>query len=220
MKNKKIIILAIIFGILTLAFHIKFKELPTKDDIKKYNDSFSIGSNWLDQVPGNIKLKLLNGKEFILSKNIGKKTIFINFFSTHCGPCKKEIPDLNKFYLKNKDKIIFIGISVDSYKKDLTKFLSKNKIDFDISFHNECEKGPDGRTIAKYFDIRSIPTTIIIGVNGKIQLYEVGLIQNTNIAFDKIMKYESLRMKKHMNITEKQYLKKNKKIMKSSKLED
>jgi len=69
----------------------------------------------------NIEKKLINILDF-------NSKYVVNFWATWCIPCKKELPDLNKMKIDNKDLNIII-ISIDKKPiKDQLNFLAKNKV--------------------------------------------------------------------------------------------
>lgn len=43
-----------------------------------------------------------------------KPYTFVNIWGTFCGPCKKELPDLQKLYENYGDKINFLGVVADT----------------------------------------------------------------------------------------------------------
>ena len=61
-----------------------------------------------------ITLKDLSDNEISIDDYIGKKVVLLNFWATWCGPCKKELPIINKLYLKHKNEnFIVISVSLD-----------------------------------------------------------------------------------------------------------
>jgi peroxiredoxin len=107
-----------------------------------------------------------NGKEMKLSDYKGK-VIFLNFWATWCGPCRKELPSLSQLSSELKDKDFkMIGISVDDNQEVLNKFLQGNSLSYTVLFEpNEL--------VAKYMNTAGqtqnvIPQTYIIDKNGKV----------------------------------------------------
>ena len=93
------------------------------------------------------------------SDDIKGKTIVLNFWSTGCSPCIKEIPELNKIVnsLDGED-IIFIAVTYHSSKEQLLNhFLPKNPFLYNIVTVN-----------ANDFQVNSLPTHIIIDCNQKV----------------------------------------------------
>lgn len=63
------------------------------------------------------------------------KVVVINFWATWCAPCKKEIPDLSKLYLKFKDKgIVMLGVLTNDNPTDdeLLNFTSDYELEFPV----------------------------------------------------------------------------------------
>ena len=61
----------------------------------------------------DFSLKGLDGKDFILSENLGERYIVINFWAAWCSTCKEEIPELEALMKQpGADKALFLGINV------------------------------------------------------------------------------------------------------------
>ena len=76
------------------------------------------------------KLKNKKGKTVSLSTYKGKK-VYINVWATWCGPCMREIPDLEKIYQTYKHKKDFVFLSVTSPND--SKYKNSDPIDKDKS---------------------------------------------------------------------------------------
>jgi thiol-disulfide isomerase/thioredoxin len=113
----------------------------------------------------------MQGRMVNLEDSIGK-IIVLNFWFINCGPCRKEIPELNELVdsFANTGKVLFYGVALDQ-KADLGKFLPKFPFKYNII--------DDGRSIAAQYGIRSYPTHAIVDTNGKIYFHTVGLAYNT-----------------------------------------
>ncbi|MCW3789643.1 TlpA family protein disulfide reductase [Plebeiibacterium sediminum] len=93
------------------------------------------------------------------SDELKDKIIVLNFWSTSCPPCIKEIPELNKLVDKKSDKdIVFIAVAFHSDKEYiLNSFLPKNPFLYNIVLAN----GND-------YQVNSLPTNIIVDTNQKV----------------------------------------------------
>lgn len=49
--------------------------------------------------------------------NTKGKFILIDFWATWCGPCKRAIPELNRWYDKYKDRMVVVGLSDEAETK-------------------------------------------------------------------------------------------------------
>ncbi len=111
---------------------------------------------------------------FSWSDSSGERTTFdqfhgtvtiLNFWATWCGPCRREIPDLEAIHKEFSAKgVKVLGISVDkgtSVLEDVATFVTNNKMSYPIVIDN-------GELERLYGNIRAIPTTFIINREGKI----------------------------------------------------
>lgn len=108
-------------------------------------------------------LKDLDGKT-TESKNIfknGKKTLFI-LAAEWCPHCRAELPEVQKFYEKYKDKVnvvvVFLG---SSSLKEVKGYVSNSEFTFPVYYD-------DDNSILEGFDIQSVPFNFKIS-NNKIE---------------------------------------------------
>ena len=116
----------------------------------------------------NFKVKDLNGT-VINFKDFKGKTIFLNVWATWCGPCRVEMPSIQKLYDKvDKEKIAFVMLAVDK-REDFEKVINfvKEK-EFSFPVYVPHEYLPD------QLMVRTIPTTFVINSDGKIAAQETG----------------------------------------------
>ena len=97
----------------------------------------------------NIEKKLINILDF-------NSKYVVNFWATWCIPCKKELPDLNKMKIENKDlKVIIISIDKKPINDQLN-FLKKNKVNELTAYFDQ------NMTFFKSLRLKGIPTTLLI----------------------------------------------------------
>ena len=115
-----------------------------------------------------------DGKTVKLSDYKGKK-VYINVWASWCGPCIREMPELEKVYQKLKDKedVVFLSItspSDDEFKnqspqdKDKATILAKAKelgVTYPVLFD------VNDRFLINY-TVRSFPTHVFINSDGTI----------------------------------------------------
>ena len=112
-----------------------------------------------------IDVRLNNNIALSDEKNLEKKLYdildlnskyVVNFWATWCIPCKKELPDLKKMKIDNKDlKVIIISIDKKSIKDQLN-FLKKNKVNELTAYFDQ------NMTFFRSLKLRGIPTTLLI----------------------------------------------------------
>lgn len=131
-------------------------------------------------------LKVVNSeavseRSYALNKLIGprakapKKLVVLSFFATYCGPCKRELPLLQKLYQRYGDK--GLGVLVVSIDKDkdvpggasnaIAKLAKQNKLTFPV-LHDRFN------IVAKRYGIEKLPCLYMIDASGQIAFVNVG----------------------------------------------
>lgn len=120
-----------------------------------------------------------------LEDHIGKEVVLLDFWSIYCVSCVQEMPSLVDLYEKYKDKgFIVYGVDLDSFSPSrVIRFI--NGLDFKIPYPVIIDRK---RQIATTFKVAMLPTTIIIGRDGKVKLFHVGYKPGDEDEFDHLIK--------------------------------
>lgn len=107
-------------------------------------------------------LKSLDGKNVRLSQYRGKY-LLINFWATWCGPCKMEMPSLEKLYQRFKLKQFdVLAISGDMFGAQVVRpYVEAQKLSFTILLDQQL-------AISNKYGIVSLPTTFLVDPQGKV----------------------------------------------------
>lgn len=110
------------------------------------------------------------------------KVVFLNFWASWCGPCKKEMPDIEELYQKynlNQDEVVFLGVAnpkskdyphnSDEEKDEILEFLDENGYTFPTVFDET------GEILMNYY-ITAFPTTFMINKEGNVMGYIPGMM--------------------------------------------
>lgn len=119
------------------------------------------------------------GNSHTLSEYKGK-TVFLNFWATWCGPCRMEMPYIQKVYEEygsNGGDVIILGVAnpkteeypnnSDVSQEEVEHFLSENGYTYPVVMDL------DGSIFATY-GIQAFPTTFMIDKNGNVYGYAPG----------------------------------------------
>ncbi len=179
--NKPLLNAAIVLsGIMLDVSHYKLKPEPTEREILGNAQGMIDSTEWRGQIAPDFELRTTRGERFKLSENVGKKIIVLNFFATWCGPCRAEMPELNRYFNQHKsDGFVLVGIDAEEKQDQVDGFMHDLKLDFPA--------GIDQGAIQKQYGVSSLPTTVLIGVDGKVQFYESGALVNAEVAFDNLL---------------------------------
>jgi peroxiredoxin len=126
----------------------------------------------LISVIGFAKIKADDAPDFVLKSAAGKnirlselkgRVVMLNFWATWCGPCAEEIPYLNELH-ESLDPYDFelLGINLDEDQSKAKYLAKKLDVNFPVLFDTEKE-------VSRSFDIKAMPTTIIIDRAGKVR---------------------------------------------------
>jgi len=120
------------------------------------------------------ELPLLSGGTLEQKSLVGKVHV-LNFFATWCGPCKMELPDLNKFYTRQDPaKVGMYAIAAgDEHRLDIRAFLDSNEVKFPVALQGEmllAQLGSDG-----------LPTTVLLDAEGHVQHILKGMVTDAQL---------------------------------------
>lgn len=107
----------------------------------------------------NFTLKSRSGKNIKLSELRGD-VVMINFWASWCGPCRQEMPLLEKIHKKYK-KLGFtlLGVNVEQDTKAAKRYLKDVKVSFPVLFDKTNKT-------SKLYNVSAMPTTVLIDRNG------------------------------------------------------
>ncbi|HEV2718863.1 MAG TPA: TlpA disulfide reductase family protein [Thermoanaerobaculia bacterium] len=122
---------------------------------------------------------LLDGTPFDLTAERAKHVVFLNVWATWCGPCRFEIPELDKMHAKYAPRgFEVVGASVDESGADAVKAFVKEQ-----SIHYPIVLDPAGK-IANVLQTTVLPTSVLIDRNGKIVWRRIGALTGPEPALD------------------------------------
>ncbi len=115
----------------------------------------------------DFQLSNLEGQSVSLSDFRGQP-VLVNFWATWCGPCRYEMPFLQRILEEQgANGLVVLGINLGESPGEVSEFMEE----FGLSFTTLLDSGQD---IALMYNVRSIPTTLLIDENGIIRDRKVG----------------------------------------------
>jgi thiol-disulfide isomerase/thioredoxin len=116
----------------------------------------------------NFSIKDLKGNTLDFNELKGK-VIFLNLWATWCGPCRVEMPSIQNLYNTiDHEKVVFVMLSLDAEENHnkVIKYVSDKQFSFPVYVPESA--------LTEQLKVPSIPTTFIIGKDGKIKSKKVG----------------------------------------------
>ena len=151
------------------------------EDTSGENASGKADKEEKDQDPEKVRahmgeLKDQFGKSHKLEDYKGK-VIFLNFWATWCGPCRSEMPEIQKLYeeytvMGNDSEVVILGVAgpgigQEGTVSDITKFMEENGYTYPVLMDETGE-------LFEWYGISAFPTTYMIDRDGNLYGYVTG----------------------------------------------
>jgi peroxiredoxin len=147
---------------------LTLNQPPSKWLVDSYEgDVGKTRPEWVGRAAPDFTLRDLAGESTTLSALYGK-AVLLDFWGTYCGPCKEEMPSVERLQEEYRDKGLEVwGVTDDSEDK-AQKFLRDN--------HRALPTLIDqGRSVFKKYEIKGIPVLVLIDRDGKVAKFWDGM---------------------------------------------
>lgn len=108
------------------------------------------------------ELNLPGLKEPVNLAGLKGKVVYLDFWASWCGPCRKSFPFMNSLQTKYRAQgFEVVAVNLDAKREDADKFLAELPAEFTVGFDAKGET-------AKRFDVKNMPSSYLIGRDGKV----------------------------------------------------
>jgi thiol-disulfide isomerase/thioredoxin len=113
-----------------------------------------------DQAPAG-RFALLTGEGSKSLADLKGTPIIVNFFTSWCAPCRKEMPDFEAVHQELGDRVAFVGINVQESVASAQRVVDDTGVTYTIG------RDPSG-AIFEAFNAVNMPSTFLIAADGTV----------------------------------------------------
>jgi len=94
--------------------------------------------------------------------------VLINFWATWCGPCRREMPELNRLYAKYRPAgFVLLGVNVDTDSARAAGLAQKLGVQFPVLFDT-------AQKVSRQYELGTMPSTVLIDRDGRVRYVHRG----------------------------------------------
>ena len=123
-------------------------------------------------------LPSLNGPNLRLQEQRGR-VVMVNFWATWCGPCRVEMPHLQKLYDKYRASgFVLLGVNIDEQPAAAAALAGKLGLSFPVLLDTD-------KKVSRLYDLSTMPSTVLIDRDGRVRHVHRGYRDGYEDTYDK-----------------------------------
>lgn len=126
-------------------------------------------------------LKSLDGTNLRLEEYRGK-VVLINFWASWCGPCRQEMPVLDRLHQRYADTgFAVLGVNVEGQEAPARALLAKMPVSFPVLID-------EGQKVSEQYDLEAMPSTVVIDRDGVVRYVHRGYTPGDEAGYVEMVK--------------------------------
>ena len=129
----------------------------------------SVSSHAVDirQQAPDFTLKSLEGTNLRLEEYRGQ-VVLINFWASWCGPCRQEMPLLDRLHHRYEDTgFAVLGVNVEGEVAPAQKIVDKTKVTFPVLIDEQ-------QKVSEMYSLEAMPSTVVVDRDGVVRYIHRG----------------------------------------------
>lgn len=123
-------------------------------------------------------LHAMGGSNLRLQEQRGQ-VVMVNFWATWCGPCRQEMPHLNRLYEKYRASgFVLLGVNVDDDTRNAADVAAKLGLKFPVLLDTD-------KKVSRQYELSTMPSTVLIDRDGKVRYVHRGYLSGYEDVYDK-----------------------------------
>lgn len=129
--------------------------------------SLTVGASEDNKAAPDFTLTSKSGENIRLQEQLGN-VVLINFWASWCGPCREELPHMEKLQQDYQDLgFTILAVNVDEDPSKANVLLDDIAVSFPVLFDQDDK-------VSKLYQVKAMPTTVIVDRDGKQRLLHHG----------------------------------------------
>jgi len=123
-------------------------------------------------------LRTMDGPNLRLQEQRGR-VVMLNFWATWCGPCRQEMPHLNRLYEKYRASgFVLLGVNVDEDPRNAADVAAKLGLKFPVLLDTD-------KKVSRLYELATMPSTVLIDRDGRVKYIHRGYLNGYEETYDK-----------------------------------
>ncbi len=121
----------------------------------------------LSEPAPDFTLKTLEGPNLRLEEYRGQ-VVLINFWASWCGPCRQEMPILDRLHQRYEDTgFAVLGVNVEGETAPAQKIVDKTNVTFPVLID-------EGQAVSEMYELEAMPSTVVVDRDGVVRYVHRG----------------------------------------------
>ena len=130
------------------------------------------------QLAPDFTLKSVEGRNLRLAEQRGQ-VVLVNFWASWCGPCRQEMPHLNRLYDKYKSSgFTLLAVNIDDDARHGAATAVKWGLKFPVLLDAD-------KTVTRRYDLGAMPSTVLIDRDGRVRYLHRGYREGVEEAYER-----------------------------------
>lgn len=123
-------------------------------------------------------LKSAEGRNLRLAEQRGQ-VVLVNFWASWCGPCRQEMPHLNRLYDKYRSSgFTLLGVNIDDDPAHGAATATKWGVRFPVLLDAD-------KAVVRRYDLGAMPATVLIDRDGRVRFMHRGYREGMEEAYER-----------------------------------
>lgn len=170
-------------GLCLLGANVAIKPDLERSVVRRASEGQRRSREWRGRVAPAFALPLLDGSTHRVAAEAGGQVHVLVFFTTWCEECPTDLKEIQQHAERLQaagQRVQVVGIAVQEEPQAVSRFAKTHGIVVPV--------GADlTGTVMRAYEVRTFPTVVVIGADGRTRLYHEGPVVNADVVLDPVV---------------------------------